>query len=65
MQRHHQLTITTLDEDFALGEGIQKGIGSGANTHLNFGRYEGALARFNRFVDEAIACSEDRSPESF
>ena len=45
----------TLDEDFTLGEGIQRGMSSGANTHLNFGRFEGALARFNQFVDEAIA----------
>jgi len=26
-----------------------------APAHLNFGRFEGALVRFNRFVDEAIA----------
>ncbi len=54
-QRNHQLTITTLDEDFALAEGIQQGLASGANTHLNFGRFEGALARFSEFVDDAIA----------
>ncbi len=52
---HHQLTMTTLDEDFVLGEGIQRGLLSGANPHLNFGRFEGALTRFNQFVDEAIA----------
>ena len=54
-RRHHQLTMKTLAEDFALAEGIQGGLDSGANSHLNFGRYEGALAQFNRFVDEAIA----------
>ncbi len=52
---HHALTMTTLDEDFALAESIQKGMRSGANTHLNFGRFQGALAKFNGFVDEAIA----------
>ncbi len=54
-RRNHLLTTTTLDEDFELGEGIQRGLASGANTHLNFGRFEGALVWFNRFVDEAIA----------
>ena len=54
-QRHHQLTTVTLDEDFDLGESIQKGLTSGANSHLNFGRFEGALGRFNDAVDRAIA----------
>jgi phenylpropionate dioxygenase-like ring-hydroxylating dioxygenase large terminal subunit len=54
-RRNHLLTTTTLDEDFELGEGIQRGLASGANTHLNFGRFEGALVWFNRFVDEAVA----------
>jgi len=53
-QRNHDLTMMTLDEDFELAEGIQKGLESGANTHLNFGRFEGALTRFSAFVDEAI-----------
>ena len=54
-RRHHDLTSTTLEEDFSLGESIQAGMSTGANNHLNFGRFEGALARFNQFVDEAIA----------
>ncbi|MEE4190738.1 MAG: SRPBCC family protein [Halieaceae bacterium] len=54
-RRNHDLTIYTLDEDFELGEAIQRGLDSGANPHLNFGRFEGALAKFNATVDEAIA----------
>ncbi|MDJ0652571.1 MAG: SRPBCC family protein [Xanthomonadales bacterium] len=54
-RKHHALTLRTLDEDFSLGESIQQGLSSGANSRLNFGRFEGALARFNQFVDEAIA----------
>ncbi len=54
-ERHHALTITTLKEDFDLAEGIQRGLASGANAHLNFGRFEGALAHFNASVDVAIA----------
>jgi len=33
----------------------QSGLASGANEHLNFGRFEGALTKFNALVDEAIA----------
>ncbi len=54
-RRNHDLTIYTLDEDFDLGVAIQRGLGTGANPHLNFGRFEGALAKFNSMVDEAIA----------
>lgn len=53
-RKNHDLTIMTLNEDFDLGESIQKGLASGANTHLNFGRFEGALTEFNQFVAEAI-----------
>ncbi len=54
-RRNHELTIKTLIEDFDLAEGIQRGLESGANRQLNFGRFEGALAAFNRIVDQAIA----------
>lgn len=50
-QRNHAITRTTLDEDFALGEGIQTGLASGANSHLTLGRFEGALTKFNAMVD--------------
>lgn len=54
-QANHDLTIRTLDEDFDLAEGIQRSLASGANESLRFGRFEGALARFNEAVDEQIA----------
>ena len=53
--RNHAITRTTLDEDFALGEGIQAGLKSGANAELTFGRFEGALAAFNQIVADTIA----------
>lgn len=53
-ERNHNITRVTLDEDFALGEGIQTGLSSGANTALNFGRFEGALTAFNKAVDDMI-----------
>ncbi|MEN0043701.1 MAG: SRPBCC family protein [Pseudomonadota bacterium] len=49
--RNHEITVTTLNEDFEIGEGIQAGLASGANTHLTFGRFEGALEVFNTAVD--------------
>ena len=53
-QRNHDLTVRTLKEDFAIGEGIQRGFATGANEHLNYGRFEGALARFNEAVLGAL-----------
>ena len=49
--RNHDITVKTLNEDFDIGEGIQAGLESGANTHLTFGRFEGALEVFNRTVE--------------
>ena len=54
-QANHELTLRTLQEDFDLAEGIQKGMNSGANSHINFGRFEGALDVFNKTVDSRIA----------
>ncbi len=53
-QRNHAITMATLAEDFDLGVGIQAGLSSGANTHLTFGRFEGALDAFNRQVDALL-----------
>ncbi len=51
------LFYRTIDEDFALGESIQRGLSSGANTHLNFGRYEQALGWFHETVNRAVDAS--------
>ena len=48
--KNHQLTVATLNEDFDIGESIQSGLLSGANDALRFGRFEGALNRFNETV---------------
>ena len=52
--KNHALTIKTLEEDFELGEQIQSGMALGVNDHLTFGRFEGALDRFNGAVDAAL-----------
>lgn len=53
--KNADLIRTALEEDFAVGEGIQAGFASGANTHLTFGRYEKGLAFFHDIVEEALA----------
>ncbi|MEL7100171.1 MAG: aromatic ring-hydroxylating dioxygenase subunit alpha [Pseudomonadota bacterium] len=52
--RNHAITKTTLMEDFELNEAQQAGLMSGAQTHLTFGRYEGALAAFNAGVNKLL-----------
>ena len=51
---NHEFTIATLNEDFDIGEGIQRALATGANDTLRFGRFEGALARFNAEVDACL-----------
>ena len=53
-RRNHDITVATLAEDFAIAESIQGGLSSGANEELRFGRFEGALDRFNRTVEREI-----------
>ncbi len=52
---NHAFTIKTLDEDFAMAERIQRGALSGANQHYRFGRFEWALSRWHRLLDEKVA----------
>ncbi|MEM6708966.1 MAG: aromatic ring-hydroxylating dioxygenase subunit alpha [Pseudomonadota bacterium] len=53
--QNHDITLRTLYEDFALGEGVQSNLASGANQALTFGRFEGALGKFNRNVEAELA----------
>jgi phenylpropionate dioxygenase-like ring-hydroxylating dioxygenase large terminal subunit len=41
-------------EDRAVSVAIQKGMASGANTHFEFGRFEGAIVHFHRGLHAAI-----------
>ena len=56
--RNHKITRVTLDEDFDIGEGIQRGLASGANDRLTFGRFEGALTAFNQAVDDMLDAAQ-------
>ena len=53
-RKNHDITVRTLSEDVAIGESIQSGLSSGANDELRFGRFEGALDRFNRIVEREL-----------
>lgn len=50
-----EILHSAVEEDFALGVGIQAGLRSGANETLSFGAFEHALTRFHAEVDAAIA----------
>ncbi len=54
-ERNHKITLTALKEDFELGEEIQSGFASRGNPSHLFGRFEGALNRFNLAVEEMLA----------
>ncbi len=54
-EKNHQITFTALMEDFVLGEEIQAGFASRGNPSHIFGRFEGALGRFNLIVEEMLA----------
>jgi phenylpropionate dioxygenase-like ring-hydroxylating dioxygenase large terminal subunit len=49
-----QILHSAVEEDFALGVGIQAGLASGANESLTFGAFEHALTRFHAEVDAAL-----------
>ncbi|WP_410056071.1 SRPBCC family protein [Roseobacter sp. HKCCA0434] len=53
--KNQRITVIALMEDFELGEEIQSGFASRGNPSHLFGRFEGALDRFNRVVEEMIA----------
>ena len=54
-EKNQQITVTALMEDFELGREIQSGFASRGNPSHLFGRFEGALNRFNIAVEEMLA----------
>ena len=55
LSANHAFTKKTLDEDFEIAEQIQRGIHTGVNAHFRFARFEGALTRWHRRLDEKLA----------
>lgn len=54
-KKNQKITVTALWEDYVLGEEIQAGFASRGNPSHLFGRFEGALNRFNLAVEEMLA----------
>lgn len=52
--RNHAFSLKTLDEDFDIGEQIQRGLETPANTHFRFARFEGALSEWRRDLDDHL-----------
>lgn len=53
--RNYDVIRTVFDEDFAIGEGIQANLATGANDHFTFGTYECGLHFGQAAIDAAIA----------
>lgn len=53
--RNLELLLQTVEEeDFPVGEGVQQGFRSGAQTHVAFGRNEPALQHYHRTIRAAL-----------
>jgi phenylpropionate dioxygenase-like ring-hydroxylating dioxygenase large terminal subunit len=52
---NNAILYTATDEDFALGESIQRGLASGANDDVLFGAFEHALAHFHDEIAQRLA----------
>lgn len=52
---NNAILYEAVDEDLALGESIQRGLACGANTHVQLGAFEHALAHFHAACDARAA----------
>jgi len=50
---NNAILYSAIEEDFAMGESIQRGLAAGANEDVVFGAFEHALAHFHRQVADA------------
>ncbi len=53
-QKNHDLIRVVFNEDFVIGEGIQKGLQTGANQNFVFGKFEVGLHLGQRAIDAAL-----------
>ncbi|MEO8700033.1 MAG: SRPBCC family protein [Kofleriaceae bacterium] len=49
---NNKILLAAVEEDFVMGESIQRGITSGANREITFGAFEHALAHFHRQIEQ-------------
>jgi len=61
-QANYDVVRTVFSEDFQIGEGIQQGLGTGANEVFTIGKYESGIQLAERAIDDALtgrlACPE-------
>ncbi len=53
--KNHKLIRAVFEEDFVIGEGIQKGLATGANQNFVFGTFECGLHYGQSAIDDAIS----------
>ena len=53
-QKNYDVIRTVFNEDFEIGESIQKGLGTGANSEFLFGRYEIGLHLGTKAIHDAL-----------
>lgn len=58
-ETNSKITNVTLNEDFEIGEAIQRGIAGDHLGHLTFGRFEHGLASINRSIDLVMESNQD------
>lgn len=51
----NELLQAGAEEDFASARAVQRGLATGANTHLEFGLYEGGIAHFHQHLDRCLS----------
>lgn len=54
-QKNHDLIRIVFNEDFVIGEGIQKGLETGANRNFVFGKFECGLHFGQKAIDDALS----------
>ncbi|MCE9657967.1 MAG: aromatic ring-hydroxylating dioxygenase subunit alpha [Burkholderiales bacterium] len=60
--RNWKIFWDAIDEDFALAASMQRGLASGANRALNFGRNEFACDLFERELEAVLGADDSRVP---
>ncbi|MDI9335646.1 MAG: aromatic ring-hydroxylating dioxygenase subunit alpha [Gammaproteobacteria bacterium] len=54
-ERSKAMVQDALDEDHTAAEGVQRGISSGLNPDLVFGRFEQGIVHMHQYIDQAVA----------
>lgn len=57
---NNAIFCAAIDEDYQMGESIQRGLAAGANRSLRFGRFEQALGYFHDAVERALDTAPGR-----